>query len=120
MSDTGKSEVAVTATNQNEDRRQALRRMGRFAAVTAPSVMLLLAAGSKPSQAQMQVSSSNPGGPISSRQFKIREGAMELPDALAKSNLATADMVDGLGLCLAAIKSLAQRIETLESQFAIL
>ena len=52
MSDSRKSEVTETAIEQDHDRREALRRMGRFAAVTAPSVALLLAAGSKPSQAE--------------------------------------------------------------------
>jgi hypothetical protein len=116
-----KSEVAGTAADQNEDRRQALRRMGRFAAVTAPSVALLLAAGSKPSQAQTRVSNPDPGGPISSRQFKISEGAVDSSHALAvaMSSHAAADVVDGVGLCLAAVKDLVQRIESLESQLAI-
>lgn len=119
MSDIEKSEVAVTATNQNEDRRQALRRMGRFAAATAPSVVLLLAAGSKPSQAQTRVSNSNPGGPISSRQFKIREGAVDSHAlAVAMSSFAAADAVDGVGLCLAAVQGLVQRINDLEAQLA--
>ena len=46
--ETGEAATAEDSAN----RRQALRRMGRFVAVTAPSVALLLAAGSKPSRAR--------------------------------------------------------------------
>jgi hypothetical protein len=48
----------------NRTRRAALRRLGRFAAVTPPAVTLLLAVAAKPANAV----TSNP--PISSRQFK--------------------------------------------------
>ena len=59
------------------DRRRVLRQVGRFAAVTAPSVVLLLAAGSKPSQAQSKISLPvHP--PVSSRQFKEQIGAVNL------------------------------------------
>lgn len=112
----------MSDNEKSEDRRQALRHMGRFAAVTAPSVALLLAAGSKPSQAQQAVSKPNPGPPVSSRQFKISGGAMDSSHALAvaMSGPAAADVVDGVGLCLAAVKGLAQRIEALELRLAIL
>jgi hypothetical protein len=33
------------------DRRAALKRLGRYAVITAPAVTLLLAAGSKPAKA---------------------------------------------------------------------
>jgi len=38
-------------TDIADDRRQALKILGRFAAVTAPAVTLLLAAGAKPARA---------------------------------------------------------------------
>src|ERR1700722_15834104 len=119
MRDVEKGEAA--AAEESADRRQVLRRIGRFAAVTGPSVVLLLAAGSKPGQAQSKVSLPiHP--PVSSRQFKISEGAVDSFHALAvaMSGVAAADVVDGVGLCLAAVKGLAQKIETLESQLAIL
>jgi hypothetical protein len=119
MRDIEKGEAA--AAEEGADRRQALRRMGRFAAVTAPSVMLLLAAGSKPSQAQSKVSLPvHP--PVSSRQFKISEGAVDSFHALAvaMSGLAAADTIDGVGLCLAAVKGVAQKIDALELRLAIL
>lgn len=34
-----------------ESRRPILRRLGRFAAITPPAIILLLAAGSKPAKA---------------------------------------------------------------------
>jgi hypothetical protein len=40
-----------TKTLSSRERRAVLRRLGRFAAVTAPSVTLLLAAESKPAAA---------------------------------------------------------------------
>jgi hypothetical protein len=48
----------------NQTRRVALRRLGRFAAITPPAVTLLLSATAKPASA----ATSTP--PISSRQFK--------------------------------------------------
>jgi hypothetical protein len=38
----------------NADRRAALRRLGRFAAVTAPAVTLLLAVKARPANAQVR------------------------------------------------------------------
>ncbi len=43
-----KSEATLTS----RERRAVLRRIGRFAAVSAPTVALLLAAESKPASAQ--------------------------------------------------------------------
>lgn len=120
--DNNNDHAASEATVEEKDRRKALRQFGRFVGVTAPSVALLLAAGSKPSQAQMTVSKPNPGPPVSSRQFKISEGAVDSSHALAAamSGITTADAIDGVGLCLAAIKGLVQKIEGLESQLAML
>lgn len=47
-----KKETKTTATSAgDEGRRVALKRIGRFAAVTPPTVALLLAGASKPSKA---------------------------------------------------------------------
>lgn len=50
-------------TGVGETRRAALRRLGRFAAITPPAITLLLSAGTKSAKAQ-------PGSIPSSRQFK--------------------------------------------------
>jgi hypothetical protein len=97
-------------------RRDLLRKAGRFVAVSAPAVTLLLASGMKPAKAvgTSQVSSS--------RQFKIAEGAVDTAAVLAAVtggvNAAVIDPLDGVGLCLAAIKALSERIGGLELQAA--
>ena len=45
------SKDSAQKTGVDESRRAALRRLGRFAAVSAPAVTLLLAAESKPASA---------------------------------------------------------------------
>ena len=42
---------STTKNDVAPDRRAALKRLGRYAAITAPAVTLLLAAGSKPAKA---------------------------------------------------------------------
>ena len=59
------TEDTPTDLSASEERRAALKKLGRFAAVTAPAVTLLLAATTKPKKA-VAVS----GVPISSRQLK--------------------------------------------------
>jgi hypothetical protein len=44
---------ADTKSLSSRERRAVLRRLGRFAAVSAPTVTLLLAAESKPASAQI-------------------------------------------------------------------
>ena len=56
----------------DEARRKALRRLGRFAAVTPPTIALILAAGTRPSKA-------GPGSVPSSRQFKEPVSITQLP-----------------------------------------
>src|SRR5258706_6198392 len=82
-------------------RRALLKKIGRFAAVSAPTVTLLLTATAKPEKA-VAVS----GG--SSRQFKNPEGAVDneaLLFAALVGNAATFDVIDGIGTCLGAIKA---------------
>ena len=52
MSDSKDKSKQSAASSTDMDRRAALRRLGRFAAVTPPSVMLLLAAKTRPANAQ--------------------------------------------------------------------
>ena len=52
MSDSKNKTNPGSAVSAEVDRRAALRRLGRFAAVTPPAVALLLAARSRPANAQ--------------------------------------------------------------------
>lgn len=114
-----------------ESCRRALKAIRRFAAVTAPAVTLLLAARSKPATAQVFSLTSDPGPdpgpwrdpgpPISSRQFKSAIGPVDVANTLAVvasrgANMASLDPIDGVGLCLAAIKGLAERVERLQRE----
>lgn len=117
MNDIGKGRPG--AAEQSADRRRVLRQVGRFAAVTAPSVVLLLAAGSKPSQAQSKISLPiHP--PVSSRQFKDRGGAIDprLALAIVAAGVPGHDATDKIGLCLAAVQGLTRRIGDLEERLA--
>ena len=104
-----------TATNSTAslERRAALKKIGRFAAVSAPTVTLLLAATVKPKKAMA-------ASGFSSRQFKNPEGAADglaLMATLSGSGSGVAlDMIDGIGICLAAIKELAAKVGTIETQ----
>ena len=91
-------------------RRKALRKFGRYAAVTAPAVTLLMAANSKRALAA--------SGQQSSRQFKNAEGVADgtnLSLLLANAgNGGGLSAIDGVGLCLAAIKALNDRLDGVE------
>ena len=109
------NEESGNTTSVAEGRRPVLKKLGRFAVVTAPAVTLLLAAKSKPASAAPASPS-----PASSRQFKITEGAVDSAAALASvmspgvGSAAVVGTIDGVGLSLAAIKGLARRIDDLE------
>lgn len=130
-------------------RRAALRRIGRFALVSAPAVTLMLALRSKPAKA-------GPGSPSSpsSRSFKNADGSIDAIALLAavealpvetwhykeETGLGTQPHIgpyaedfraafgvgdgvtinpaDAIGVCLAAIQALSQKIESLEAQLA--
>jgi hypothetical protein len=97
------------------ERRQALKKLGRFVAVSAPTVTLLMAARSRPASAAVSI-------PQSSRQFKTVEGTIDPAVMLAAVttgvSAATTDPIDGVGMCLAAIKGLVARIDALSLQVA--
>jgi hypothetical protein len=141
--ETSKTDDAPAAA---EARRVALKRIGRFALVSAPVVTLLLAAGSKPSQAV-------PCSPCvpSSRILKNADGSVDTGALLAAVAALSVDAwhdraesgrgarphvgpfagnfqaafgvgdgltinpADAIGVCLAAIQALAQKIESLEA-----
>ena len=91
-------------------RRALLRKLGRYAAVTPPAVTLLMAANSKRALAVSPA-------PGSSRQFKNSEGTVEtamLSSLFACGSGAGLDAIDGVGVCLAAIKALNARLDLVE------
>jgi hypothetical protein len=140
--DEGKGTRAQT-DEPDQARRAALRRLGKFAAVTPPAVTLLLATTAKPKMAQAV-------SVTSSKQFKTAEGIVDDTGVLGAvavlpvdrwrykaetglsqqfgpyaedfkasfgiGNGVTINTTDALGVCLAAIKTLAARVETLESE----
>lgn len=113
---TEKKETVGAATGPAAmERRAALKKIGRFAAVSAPAVTLLLAARSKPAKAA-------PISMFSSRQFKTQGLAVNSTAVLAVltagGSVGVIDPIDGVGLCLAAIKALAGRIGGLELRVA--
>ncbi len=104
--------VSASSAPEQSDiaRRAILKKLGRYAAVTPPAVILLLAAASKRVAAITSVTSS--------RQLKDRVGVADggaflaaLPDV---GDGVTMDMIDGVGICLAAIKALATRLDALD------
>ncbi len=135
----------IRAEKPDEARRAALRRLGRFAAVTPPAVTLLLAAGKV---------NAGPGipSPTSSKALKAVDGSVDEADVLSavaalpvdrwrykeetglsqqlhigpyaedfKASFGVGDGVtinttDALGVCLAAIKALTARVATLEAE----
>ncbi len=79
MSKTNDREPRRGCVKMNKQRRSLLKKLGRFAAVTAPTVTLLLAAQTKPGQALPASESCAP----SSRAFKISEGPVNVASVLA-------------------------------------
>jgi hypothetical protein len=75
---TDRRQETSVKTRTGRQRRALLKRLGRFAAVTAPTVTLLLAAQTKPGNAAVSCA------PIkSSRAFKISGGAVDAAAVLA-------------------------------------
>jgi hypothetical protein len=139
----------LTRMDQAKTRRATLKKLGRFATVTAPTVTLLLAAQTKPSKAL-------PPSPcrVSSRAVKAVEGGIDAAGILAavgalpvdawryraetgleqqthigpyaedfKAAFGVGDGVtinttDAIGVCLAAIKALSEKVATLEAELA--
>jgi hypothetical protein len=116
------------------ERRAALKKLGRFAVITAPAVTLILAAGTRPAAAP-------PCSPCSSsRAFKTSEGAVDVSALLGSlrhmpvavgaprpedvraacgiGNGTSIHPLDAAGICLGAIQALAARIGALETAMA--
>lgn len=140
----------LSKTDMARTRRAALKKLGRFATVTAPTVTLLLAAQARPNEAQaLSVCQ-----PTSSRRLKtsgeridatavlggvaklaverwrykpetgldqrahIGPYAEDFRAAFGIGDGVTINTIDAVGVCLAAIKALSERVETLESKLA--
>jgi hypothetical protein len=134
-------------TKTARQRRALLKKLGRFAAVTAPTVTLLLAAQARPGRAQ-PIS----GCRASSKAFKIVVAKIDVAGVLSgvatlpvgawryeseveldqRNNIgpfakdfeaafdvgdgATISSIDAIGVCLAAIKALSAKVESLEGE----
>jgi hypothetical protein len=129
----------------DQARRAVLRRLGKFAAVTPPAVTLLLATTTKPKVAQAVsiisskqfktaqwiVDESGVLGAVAAltvdrwrykaetglpQQLHIGPYAEDFTASFGISDGVTINTADALGVCLAAIKALAARVETLEAE----
>ncbi len=74
-----KPEAAAAVANTTRQRRALLKKLGRFAAVSAPAVTLLLAATAKPGTARAASCSPAP----SSKALKTRIGPVDKGAVLA-------------------------------------
>jgi len=155
MSDTDKKSPQpkpedLTTMDKAKSRRATLKKLGRFATVTAPTVTLLLAAQTKPSRALPP--SSSPCSISSSRAFKTAKSEIDAAGILAgvaalpvdawrykpETGLeqqthigpyaedfrsvfgvgdgVTISTIDAVGVCLAAIKALSEKVGSLEAE----
>jgi hypothetical protein len=124
-------ETKATQTPQpaSQQRRAALKKLSRLAAVSAPAVTILLAAQTKPAVA---ATTSVPIGG-SSRQFKtsgeaidsatvlcgvvgLGPNARDFQAAFGVGDGTTISKIDAVGVCLAAIKALSAKVESLEAR----
>src|SRR5579872_5740008 len=142
----------LTKMDQAKSRRATLKKLGRFATVTAPTVTLLLAAQTKPSRAaspspcksSCTVSSSRAlktanaeidtasilagvaALPVDAWRYKPETGleqqthigpyAEDFRNAFGVGDGVTISTIDAIGVCLAAIKALSERVEGLEAE----
>ena len=139
-------DAGPAAEKPDEARRAALRRLGRFAAVTPPAVTLLLAATREakagPGSSVMLSSKSlkavdgnvDEAGLLSavaalpvdrwrykpetglSQQLHIGPYAEDFKASFGIGDGVTINTTDALGICLAAIKALTARVASLEAE----
>ena len=114
------------------DRRAALRKLGRYVAISAPAITLMLAAGSKSARAQSCSSCGSsrqfktPEGGVdtaallgSARRMPLESGAIQAGDFRATFGLGdgkTIHALDEIGICLGAIQALTHKVERLEAE----
>ena len=138
-------DAQAPADKPDQVRRAVLRRLGKFAAVTPPAVTLLLATVTKPrvaqgvsgfSSKQLKLSegvidetgilSAVAALPVDRWRYKTETGlsqqlhigpyAEDFKAFFGVGDGVTINTTDALGVCLAAIKALAARVETLERE----
>jgi hypothetical protein len=142
----------LTKMDQAKTRRATLKKLGRFATVTAPTVTLLLAAQTKPNRAatpspcksncsfassralktakvEIDTASVLAGVaalPLDSWRYKPETGleqqthigpyAEDFRRAFGVGDGVTISTIDAVGVCLAAIKALSDKVESLEAE----
>jgi len=156
MSDTDKKAPQqkpedLTTMDRAKSRRATLKKLGRFATVTAPTVTLLLAAQTKPSRAATpspspcSVQSSSralktekaeidtasilagvAALPVDAWRYKPETGleqqthigpyAEDFRNAFGVGDGVSISTIDAIGVCLAAIKALSEKVEGLEAE----
>jgi hypothetical protein len=135
----------LTRMDQAKRRRAALKKLGRFATVTAPTVTLLLAAQTKSTSARppscaicssrilkavegeidpTSVLAGVAALPVDAWHYKPETGleqsthigpyAEDFRAAFGVGDGVTISTIDAVGVCLAAIKALSEKVETLE------
>jgi hypothetical protein len=138
--------VADDAERVALERRAALKKLGRFVAISAPAVTLMLAAGSKSAKAvpcslcPSSRSFKTPDGnidtaallaavatlPVETWRYKAETGletrphigpyAEDFQAAFGVGDGVTINPIDAIGVCLAAIQALTQKVESLEAE----
>ena len=146
MADTSATDPKANNEQANSERREALKRLGRFTVVSAPVVTLLLAAKARPSVAQgcstcpSSRALKSPDGavdadallaavqnlPVETWRYKAETGletkphigpyAEDFQAAFGVGDGVTINPVDAMGICLAAIQALTRKVEMLEEE----
>jgi hypothetical protein len=141
-----KPQETAAETKAGTERRALLKKFGRFAAVSAPAVTLLLAAATRPAKALITslVPSSRQlktagesidtgtilGGvaiiPVERWRYRAETGleqqthigpyAEDFKAAFGVGDGMTISTIDAIGVCLAAIKALSAKVEGLEAE----
>jgi hypothetical protein len=144
MSDKINIQDAAERAEPNKARRAAMKKLGRFVAVSAPVVTLMLAAGSKSANAvpcsicPSSRAFKTPDGsidtaallaavstlPVETWRYKAETGletrphigpyAEDFQAAFGVGDGVTINPIDAVGVCLAAIQALTQKVEALE------
>jgi hypothetical protein len=146
MSEDVGGHVAPAHAEPDQSRRAAMKKLGRFAIATAPAVTLMLAAGSKSAKAVpcsscgSSRSIKTPDGsidtaallaavaklPVETWRYKAETGletrphigpyAEDFQAAFGVGDGVTINPIDAVGVCLAAIQALTQKVESLEAE----
>ena len=142
----GLSKDTPPDSSASQERRAALKKFGRFAAVTVPAVTLLLAASTKPAKAPciscvpssrqfkttgegidaVAVLGGVAGLTVERWRYKPETGmeqqshigpyAEDFRAAFGVGDGVTISTIDSIGVCLAAIKALSAKVEGLEAE----